>query len=89
MRLSGRWFPSCGEDKFFDPVDRLRNALQHIDDRWKNRLALNNASLAEKYVSGRFAIALYAKARAVGCDEIHFSPGINLHRSEVSYIVGH
>ncbi|WP_188656478.1 hypothetical protein, partial [Stakelama pacifica] len=44
---------------FADAVNRFRDGLRHINERWKNALALNNAGLVEQYLSGRFTVALY------------------------------
>jgi hypothetical protein len=54
--------PTNACEKFVDSVNSFRNGLRHIDERWKNSLSLNNATLIEKYLSGKFSIVLYFDA---------------------------
>ena len=56
-------------EKFLEARDRLRHGLAHIQKCWEEGLALNNAGLIEKYLSGRFAITLYFDASGIGAHE--------------------
>lgn len=49
----------CFSEEFLQAVDCLRDGLGHLNQRWKDGLAFNNAGLIEKYLSGRFSIVLY------------------------------
>lgn len=46
-------------EKFREAFQGLRDSLVHLDQRWNDALALNNANLIEKYLSGRFVVLLY------------------------------
>ena len=46
-------------DEIFERVERLRDDLGHIKERWDNRLVLENSSLWECYLDGRAEIVLY------------------------------
>lgn len=50
--------PADAGQEFIDNVNRFRDRMRHLDDRWQNALVLNNVGLVEKYLSGRFTIAL-------------------------------
>ena len=54
------------DDKCLDPIDRLRDGLRHLQQRWENGLLLNNADLIEKYLSSRFSVALYLEPLTSG-----------------------
>ncbi len=46
-------------DKFIERVECLRSDLRQVKERWDNRLILENCSLSENYLNGRFEIVLY------------------------------
>lgn len=56
--LVGGGRPARSEGELLNAVNRLRDGLRHIDERWQDCLTLNNAGLIEKYLSGHFSIAL-------------------------------
>jgi len=62
--------PSDGGQEHIDAVDRFRHGLRHLQQRWEDGLALNNASLIEKYLSGRFSVVLYCHPATPEVNEV-------------------
>jgi len=67
--------PSDGGQERIDAIDRFRHSLRHLQQRWKHGLALNNASLIEKYLSGRFAVVLYCHPADPKMNEVSHPAG--------------
>ncbi len=59
LALTCGFVPPGGRDKFIESFDCLVDSLKHSRERGKDRLAFNNANFVEKYLSGRFSVALY------------------------------
>lgn len=50
------------QDESFEGIERLRDDLRRINERWNNRFIPEHADLAKAYVHGDFAIVLICKA---------------------------
>lgn len=59
------------DEKFFAAVEGLRRGLDAIQERWDNRLILEETPLWEGYICGRFEILLYGNWGA-GADHLNF-----------------
>ena len=75
-----RRYPANRRHELINAIDGFRNGLRHLDQRWKDGLALNNAGLVEKYLSGRFSVTLYLQAAGAEADHIDSPAGANGHR---------
>lgn len=66
MESKGMTFKSksstVGGDESLKRVERLADDFRHLEERWNNRLVLENGSLWEGYLKGDFEIALYGEA---------------------------
>lgn len=67
--------PPDGGQERIDAIDRFRYGLRHLQQRWENGLALNNASLIEKYLSGRFSVVLYCHPADPKMNEVSHTAG--------------
>lgn len=56
--MSGEYL-APGINEAFDRVERFRNDLTNLKERWDNRLVLERCSLAELYLNGRLEIVLH------------------------------
>jgi hypothetical protein len=50
---------SSGPDQPIERIERFRNDLADLHERWNNRLVLEGTSLAEAYLNGRLEILSY------------------------------
>ncbi len=67
-----------GPEEAFECVQRLRDDLGHLRERWDNRLILEDSSLWESYFDGRAEIVLYGNW-LVGADHINCAVRIPAH----------
>lgn len=63
---------AVGGDEFFQNVERLRDDLGHIRQRWDNRLVLENGSLWEAYFDGGAEIVIHGNWYT-GLDDCHWA----------------
>lgn len=58
--MKGDYSPALGADKALDRVERFRDDLRDLNERWDNRLVLERCSLAELYFNGRLEVVLHS-----------------------------
>lgn len=69
-------------DKFIERVECLRRDLRQVQERWNNRLVLEDSPFGELYLNGRAEILLYGNWR-VGSDKIAWAVRIARDREVI------
>ena len=69
--MSGEYL-APGVNETFDRVERFRNDLRNLKERWDNRLVLERCSLAELYINGRLEVVLHGDWH-VGIDQYRWA----------------
>lgn len=79
-RIASDFSPDVGQ-KFLDAINSFRDGIRHIDQRWKDGLALNHADLIEKYFSRGLSLVAYFHSIVADTAKIQASSGLKHERS--------